>query len=230
MVGISPDTKAILWDMDGTILHSFGILQTICAELAQERGLVMPSTEVLVDHFHGSLNDSIEGAFGGRLKDDSLEEFVQGFLDKQGDHYLDVEKHLIEDAVDLSYRAHKKGLQQAIVTNRSHQGRGNASPRAIVENTVLKNYIHHVIAGDDAGEFRKPHKNVVKELLESWDLEPAEVIVIGDQHVDAQLALNLGCRAILVLRDGAELAHAHKLDDAWQKHVEVVASLDEVMV
>jgi len=227
---ISSDIRAIIWDLDGTIIDSFHIFQAILTRLAQERGLSVPSEEVLADNFHGSLVDSVEGSFGGRLHGKDLDDFMEHFLDIQHEYYLDMDGHLLDDAVDLSARAHTGNLKQFIITNRNHKGRGKASPRFIVSNTVLGEYIHEIICGDEVGEVRKPQAGVLGDLLERWKLQPSEVLVIGDQHVDAQLALNIGCKAVLVIREGKELKHTHKLDKNWQDHVTVVRSLHDVLL
>ena len=220
--------KALIWDLDGTIIDSFAIYTDLVSELGAELGLPAPSRQDFLDNYHGALDESIKGAFKGALKDEDLGPFLQKFLDQQSDKYLTVEEHLIEDAVDLSRRATQKGLKQVVVSNRDHIGRGHGSPRNIVANSSLKDHIHEVICGEEAAGFRKPHPKVLGDLLERWDLKPDEILVIGDQHVDAQLALNLNAKAIIACRDGAELAHAHKLDQNWRDHVTIVTSLKEV--
>lgn len=230
MASIPTEIKALIWDLDGTILDSFGIYVSLMHQVAPAFGLPLPSEQALRDSYHGSLPDSIQDGLGGVLSPSQLDAFVAEFLAKQPDHYLEVESHLIADGLDLSQRATARGLKQAIVTNRDHAGRGNASPRFIAANTSLKDHIHEVISGDDLDGIRKPDPRVVSKLLQTWQLQPSQVMVIGDQHVDAQLALNIGCKAIIVVRDGAELAHAHKLDKGWQEHVAVVESLADVTV
>lgn len=220
--------KAIVWDLDGTITDSFGRFTELMAELAPTFGLPVPTRETMITNYHGPLGDSISASMGGALTDKQLEKFVTEFLVKQQNHYLEVESHILEDALDLSKRATKAGLKQVLVTNRDHAGRGKASPRNIVANSSLKEHIHEIICGDEAQGFRKPDPKVLGDLLERWGIKPAEVLVVGDQHVDAQLALNLGAKAALVIRDGFELMNAHELDENWQDHVTIVSTLKNV--
>ena len=222
--------KALVWDLDGTITDSFGMFVELMHELAPVFDLPLPSREIMLENYHGGLAESIQASLGGALSEPQLEDFVTKFLDKQQGHYEVVETCLLEDALDLAKRATKLGLKQVIVTNRDHAGRGKASPRHIVSSSSLKEHIHEVICGDEAQGFRKPDPKVLGDLLERWGITPQEVLVIGDQHVDAQLALNLGSKAVLVVRDGSEFAHAHKLDKNWQEHVTVVESLKDVTI
>ena len=105
----------------------------------------------------------------------------------------------------LAQAAAKKGIHQLVVTNRAHEGRGAASPKAIVAATVLADCIHEVYPADEVA-YRKPDKRSVQPWLEMYGLNAATVIVIGDQFVDAQLALDLCARSILINLHG-ELPH-----------------------
>jgi phosphoglycolate phosphatase-like HAD superfamily hydrolase len=229
MTEISPEIKGIVWDLDGTIVDSFGVFQESVSKLAPNFGLEVPTTEKIVANYHGTLEESIQSVFDHKLDDVMLEDFLHQFLTDQDILYANLEGHLLQDAVNLSRKAKEKGLKQAIVTNRAHQGRNNASPRSIVANSELSKHIHEVICGDEV-TYRKPDPRVLGDMLGRWGIESHELVVVGDQFVDAQLAINLGARAIIVSRNAEELAHAHKLDVDWQDHVTIVKSLDEVVV
>lgn len=220
--------KALVWDLDGTIVDSFKATTGLISKMAPSYGFAVPSQQTFKDNYHGPLDETVSSVFGGALTGDRLTAFVDEFLATQSDDYAQLEQFILEDALDLSQRATQKQLKQVVVTNRQHEGRGNASPRSIVEKSAFKEHIHEVICGDDLDGLRKPDPKVLGSLLDEWGITPEELLVIGDQHVDAQLALNLGCKAIIVLRDGEDLVHAHKLDKNWQKHVSIVKSLKDV--
>jgi beta-phosphoglucomutase-like phosphatase (HAD superfamily) len=229
MTQLSPKTKALLWDLDGTIIDSFVVFTSLLIKMAPKYGLPVPVLETMQENFHGTLSDSINSTFGGELKGKRLNDFVVEFLEYQQTILAKPEEHLLDDALALARLATKKGLKQIIVTNRDHEGRGHASPRNIVANSSLKGHIHEIICGEDA-PVRKPHPDVLGDLLERWSISAEELVIIGDQYVDAQLAINLGSKAIIVIRDGNDLAHAHKLDANWRQHVTVVQSLHDVTV
>lgn len=226
---VSSDVKAIIWDLDGTVINSFGIFYEITSELAPQFGKPVPSEETALQNYHGSLRDSIHSVFGGGMADDELDAALDAFLERQHAYYESIDGHLIEDAIDLSKRVSLKELKQVIVTNRDHEGRGKASPREIVAGSVLKELIHAVVCGDD-GPYRKPDPRVLEGFLEKEGLKGGQLLVVGDQFVDAQFALNLGAQGVIVGRDGIELAHSHLLDDGWQRQVSVVKNLNEVVI
>ena len=223
---IAQNTKAVIWDLDGTLLDSHGIYRDLVTEVAPLFGLAQPTEEMLQANFHGSLRNSIHAVFAESMSDTQLDQFLEHFLDKQNDKYEDIENQMLDDALRLSLALGERGVKQAIVTNRDSVGRGFASPRSIVERTSLKDHIQHIICGDDTAS-RKPDVQVLGTLLGDWRVQPSELMVIGDQFVDAQFALNLGARGIIVARGGT-LQHTEQLQDGWQNSVTVVSSLDEV--
>jgi len=65
--------------------------------------------------------------------------------------------------------------------------------------------------------------------MERYQLTPAEAVVIGDQFVDAQLARNIGARAILVRRNG-DIPHLDTLLHHDPEDIVVVDSLEGIEV
>ncbi|HWT55989.1 MAG TPA: HAD family hydrolase [Candidatus Microsaccharimonas sp.] len=218
--------KIIIWDLDGTILDSLGVFEETLKLILPQHGLPLPSVEVMAANFHGSLEDSIAGVLGNP-EPELLAQLVADFLGTQDSAYAVVEPHLLSDALRLMQRAHEAGYRQILVTNRGHVGRLRASPRSIVANSDLKLYIDTVICGDD-GEHTKPKPAVLGALAD--ELRAADVLVVGDQHVDAEFALNLEARGVLVRRDGVLPVYMEALGRDWQQHVQVVKSLDEVVL
>lgn len=219
--------KTILWDLDGTMLDSFGILKDILGEIVPVHGLSLPADAEMRTHFHGSLVESIANIVRLEVDNETVGQILSEFLHVQNDHYDVIEDHLLDDAVRLARKAHKLGLTQIVVSNRDHLNRLNASPRSIVQRSELKHYMSHVISGDDS-EHRKPLPAVLGKLLTDGTVVPNETLVIGDQFVDALFAKNIDARAIIVNREGSELAHLEKLGDDWQSFAQIVSTLDEV--
>lgn len=200
------NVKGIIWDLDGTLIDSFAIFEGILAQVVEEKGLVMPTSEMIMHNYHGSLEDSIGNSLGISSINE-LEAVVESFLSKQNDYYTgDLNSHLFSDALDLAQAAARKNLEQVIVTNRAHKNRGFASPRHIIASTMLAECIQEVRTSDEV-DFKKPDKRALGDWLDRHNLSPESVIVIGDQAVDAKLASNLGMRAVLVKRGIDKIPH-----------------------
>jgi len=211
--------STIIWDLDGTLIDSFDISEEILLEITSETGLSMPSRKTRLLHYHGTLDETLKNTLG--LSDEDLAPVLKSFLKKQDKLYEgDVNSHLYQDAVSLAKRAGKSGITQIVLTNRSHKDRGLASPKSIIANSVMANYIEDVICGDEV-EFRKPDGRSLDKWLQNNNINKKNILVIGDQFVDAKLAENIGANALLVKRN-EEIPHLN--DDK----VLLVESLDEI--
>jgi phosphoglycolate phosphatase-like HAD superfamily hydrolase len=220
------NVKGIVWDLDGTLLDSFGIFESIIADVVEESGHPMPTREYMLDNYHGSLEETVQQILGIKSAEE-LDVLISSFLQKQEHHYAgDLEPHLFKDASMLAQRAAKQGVHQLVVTNRDHVGRGPASPKYIIAATVLADCIHEVHAGDEV-EYRKPDGRSTGDWMERYNLTPSQVIVIGDQFVDAQLALNIGARTVLVKRKG-DVPHIDTLIYQHPQYIIIVDSLEDV--
>jgi phosphoglycolate phosphatase-like HAD superfamily hydrolase len=203
------NVRGLIWDLDGTLLNSSGVFEQIIADVVKESGHSMPAREFILSNYHGALPETIQKILNISSPEE-LDKTVTLFLAKQEHYYADdLEAHLFKDAVAVAQQAAKLGIHQLMVTNRAHEGRGTANPRFIVAATVLSEYIHEVHPSDEV-EYHKPDKSSVGDWMDRYELAPHEVVVIGDQYVDAQLALNIGARAILIRRTG-DIPHFDRL-------------------
>lgn len=215
--------ETMIWDLDGTMLDSFGIFTDVLSQIAPKYGYDIPSIENMQANFHGTLEDSIQHSLG-LVSSEEVQPLIAKFLTVQDTHYEVIEDHLFKDAVNLAQRAHAAGVRNILVTNRDHAGRLKASPRHIVEHSSLKFLFDVVICGDDSVH-RKPRPEVLGARIGSID--PETTLVIGDQFVDAQFAHNLTAQGILVSR-GGEPVNLHMLDYDWQGSLQIIRSLDEI--
>lgn len=224
---ISEATKAIVWDLDGTLLDSFGLYKEILAEILPPHGIAVPEEAFLRHHYHGTLENTFHDTFGiPRDNKQAIEALIADFLVAQNKLSGRPQDHLFADALELAQRFHAAGKLQVIVSNRAHGGRDKASPRYIVEHSELRSYIDTVVCGDDY-PFHKPDSRLLDEFMALNDFKPHQLLCVGDQKVDAQLAKNLDARAILVARDDT-IPYLQDLPD-WKAIATIVPSLDSVL-
>ena len=219
--------EALIWDFDRTILNSEEQTERLTARLALEFGHPRPDRQVMRANYHGSLDDTLTAVLG-RVSMPEQRRRLDRFKELQESEYENPARLLFPDAVDLAQRAAARGLTQIIVTNRMHEGNGKASPRSIVERTVLRDWITHIICHED-GEHHKPDPRVMGRSLSDRGINPANTFVVGDQlRADGRLAMALGGHGIMVCRDGDELMDVDAMPDEWQDHITVVESLSQV--
>jgi phosphoglycolate phosphatase-like HAD superfamily hydrolase len=228
---ISPDTQTIVWDLDGTLLNSFGILRDCLNEALRKRNMPEAPEDILRNNHHGFIEDSIANVLkemGLTVFKDDFAGIMYDFYELDNAYITDVDHHLFEDAVDLANRAHKTGKCQYVVTNRPHgTDRGNGSPRNLVANSRLSTLMDGVLCGDDS-ELRKPYREFMEARFGKGLAELGHITVIGDQFVDAEFARNLNGNAILVTR-ADKIAHLDRLVN-HEQWVSIVPSLYDVTV
>jgi phosphoglycolate phosphatase-like HAD superfamily hydrolase len=138
-VGVQINT--VLWDLDGTLLDSFGIYRDCLNEVLRRRSRPEVPEEVLRQNYYGFIEDSILGALqdaGQTVPAPELEDIIKDFYVLDNAFIKDVDHHLYSDAVDLSKRLHVAGKRQIVVTSRPHgTNRQNGSPRNLVQNSSL---------------------------------------------------------------------------------------------
>jgi phosphoglycolate phosphatase-like HAD superfamily hydrolase len=220
------NVKGIVWDLDGTLLDSFSIFERVIADVVEESGHKMPSHEYMLKNYHGSLEETVQRILGIQSSKE-LGKVISTFYKKQEHHYgVDLEAHLFKDASKLARQAAKQGIHQLLVTNREHGINGAASPKFIIAATFLADYIHDIYPADEV-EFRKPHKSSMGDWMERKKLPPDEVLVIGDQFVDAQLAINVEARVILIKRN-EEISHLDSFSKKDRQKIVIVDNLDAI--
>lgn len=225
---VPPNIRTVIWDLDGTLLESFGVFRDILTAILPRHDQPVPTEAVFRDNFYGSLSESIQGCLTDP-NEGLLDIVVQDFLDTQDAHYELIEQYLYQDALGLAKRFEGRGMHQIIVTNREHAGRLRASPRSIVERSELSAFIDVIICGDECTE-RKPNPAVLGTLVQDGTVDPADTLVVGDQLVDAELAANLGARGIVINRNGEPSAALIALRDRLDPLLHITESLDEVQV
>ncbi len=80
---------------------------------------------------------------------------------------------------------------------------------------------------EDNAPTRKPGIAMLTEYLNNEDYDIENSYVIGDRETDAQLAQNLGCKALIIGRDGMTWAKIAELLFAGERTAEVVRKTHE---
>lgn len=109
---IASDIQTIVWDLDGTLLDSFGIYRDCLNEALRKLGRPQIDEQIFRNHHHGFIEDSIANVLneaGQSPTKDELVEIIREFYVLDNAYIADVDHHLFEDAVDLAERAHKAG-------------------------------------------------------------------------------------------------------------------------
>ncbi len=202
--------KAIIFDMDGTVVH------TPPHDLSAWQ-------EVLRDHGVDFSFEDLKRAYGRKAKE-ILKEKVPEITDEHIDATLKKRYELFHSSIK------KKGLQPvsgfyiyinmlkkkykvAIATGASLE-----KVKIVMQFIPLEKYFSTIITADDV-ENGKPNPDLFLKAAETLDVKPEECIVIEDANngIDAAHRAGMKCIAITTTHARDELKNADKIIDSFDE-------------
>jgi phosphoglycolate phosphatase len=172
--------ELIVFDWDGTLLDSTGMIATSIQAAARDLGIAEPSDERARHVIGLGLIDAMCYAMPG-LPPERYEEVAERYRY----HYLarDHELLLFHGVAELIKELADAGFQLAVATGKSRNGLNRA-----LEVSGLGQYFHITRCADECHS--KPHPQMLEELIEAFNVSPASTLMIGDTTHDLQMAKN----------------------------------------
>jgi phosphoglycolate phosphatase len=190
----SPALRAVLLDLDGTLLDTAPDLAAAANAMLAEQGLA-PLPAGVIRGFIGRgiahLVESCLQSSGSPLACARLEPALRSF----GAHYARSngrESRPYPGVPEALTRLRAASVRLACVTNKAR-----AFTTPLLEKTGLAPYLDAVVTADQVGA-RKPHPEPFLHACRALAVAPAEAAVIGDSANDAEGARAAGCRVLLV--------------------------------
>jgi len=179
---MSADIRAVLLDMDGTLVDAFGPIIYALNRTLREYGLETMSEEDVIRHT-GRGECSMISLFG-----EQRETAARRFLEFHDERLYDIRP--IDGASELLDWLNARDIATAIVTSKSQQ-------RAEMQLAHLgwERKIQAVI-GLCEGRRQKPDPHTMLLACEALNTEPAQVVMIGDGIADMKAAVRAGIRPI----------------------------------
>ncbi|MBN1327259.1 MAG: HAD family phosphatase [Candidatus Cloacimonetes bacterium] len=183
--------KAVIFDLDGTLIDSMGIWYDVDREFLGKRNIEVPD-DLFTSIPGGNSYREIAGYFKNRFGlDDSIDEIMAEWTDMVAHHY--------QGNVCL-----KEGVLPVLKyldKNRIKIGLGTSNCLMLTESVLKANkvieYFPNIIAGceDITG---KPFPDIFLKVAETMQVPPADCIVIEDVLVGVQAARNAGMYCIAI--------------------------------
>lgn len=180
--------KALLWDMDDTLLNTLPArMQALGHAYEACLGSTVDPHALWRSHRGGTLE-----AMGQRLLGEDSARFVKAYRD----YYYALPQRAVpfEGLSEVLEACHHAGLPMAVVTSKVSYG-------AIDElsDTGLLQYFAAVIGYDDT-EHHKPDPQPIYTALERILVDdPTDVVFVGDSPADMFAARNAGCASVAAL-------------------------------
>ena len=177
-----------IWDLDGTLLDSYGVIVDAAVRTAEAAGLYDEAADVMKAVKQGSVT--------GYLKDVSarsglpFSRLMERY--RMYSHEMDDRIPLIEGAKEVLENLLRAGAVHFVYTHRG------SSSGPILERLGILNCFREVVTSEYGLE-RKPSGDGVRYLVDKYGLDPEETWYVGDRTLDVYCAKDAGVKALLYL-------------------------------
>ena len=184
--------KAYIWDLDGTLLDSYGVIVSSVLDACRSFGFSVEEEEAHRQVIRQSVTFYLETvAYSHSLPFDALMA-----------RYSEISGLRKDDIKAMPYA--KEALaalkdQGALHFVYTHRGR---TTDAVLERLGLKDCFTEIVTSQ-SGFARKPEPDAILYLLQKYNLDPKSAYYVGDRTIDMDCAKNAGVRGILFLPEGS---------------------------
>lgn len=178
----------IVWDWDGTLANSTGMITEAFVSAAVQVGLPAVAAENVTNIIGLGLKESIFAVYG-----DIAPELAQSLAQQYSANYYAGEQAipLFEGAKDTIIELNRRGYKLAVAT-----GKGRRGLNLALQHCGLTPYFHATRTVDEC--FSKPHPQMLDELMDDCVTTPERTLMIGDTNYDMQMAASADVPAVAV--------------------------------
>lgn len=178
----------IVWDWDGTLADSTGMIANALVQAATQVGLPTLDFQNARNIIGLGLRESIQTLFG-----DISDEQAQALAKQYSTNYYAGEQEipLFDGAQNLIVTLGRRGHKQAVAT-----GKGRRGLNLALERSTVAKYFQATRTVDEC--FSKPHPQMLDELMDLLVVTPERTLMIGDSTYDLQMAQNAGVQSLAV--------------------------------
>lgn len=198
--------KAVLIDLDGTLIDHFTTIYRCCSYAAEQMGLPVASYEKVRATVGGSLPVTLSKLLGP----DNAEEGARLFHEKFREIYLD-DLEVLPGAMWFVQGLKEQGYKTAVFTNKEGE-----NARLVCEHIGLAAHFD-VISGTRDTPYRKPEPEFTRHVFALLDVTAGQACMVGDSPYDVQTAHNAGipCYTVATGSHSLEQLVETAADGAW---------------
>lgn len=176
--------KAVIFDMDGTILNTLEDLKNATNYSLRQFGMPERSLEEVRMFVGNGIRKLVERAVPAGTPEEKIAQVFDVFLEYYEIHSAD-NTSPYPGILELVEKLKKSGIKTAVSTNK-------ADVPAQELGREYFNGIFDLIVGQQDGLKVKPAPDSVNKILSILDIQKKDAIYIGDSDVDVQTAKNSG--------------------------------------
>ena len=231
----STTIKAIIWDLDGTLIHfkiDFIRARREAIKILKKYGV--PKNILTVK---GSILENVgksrEYFKSNKIyKSKKIEQIISEVDDKinEVEYEAALQASHIDGIEEVLEFVEKQNLKQAIFTFNTHR-----NAEISLQKVNFMKYFE-LIVGRDNVENMKPHPDHLLSICKKLDVLPSEIIVIGDSSRDIEAALNVGARSIAIKNKLFDLSktetfqRANQIIEENDIPLKLIKSINELLI
>ena len=175
--------KAVIFDLDGTLLNSLPDIAKVCNEMLQRSGHQPHPIKDYANFVGSGMRNLVKQALPTGC---SLTEIDGCFLAMKASYerQCTVLSHLYAGVSEMLQGIESVGLAKAILTNKPHK----AAMRCV--DHYLHQFDFAFVVGQEEGKMPKPDPSEALQLANRLNVAPEEVCYVGDTAVDMHTAVN----------------------------------------
>lgn len=182
--------KAVIFDMDGTILNTLDDLAYSVNYTMESMGMPTHSTQEVRSYVGNGLHKTIERSVPKDTSAEIVEKAYEIMVDYYSSH-CNVYTRPYDGIPELIRDIRKKGIKTAVISNKS-----DAAVNSLCEE-MFRDCFDFAL-GERAGIPLKPARDMVDITLDKLGIKSDEAIYVGDSEVDIMTAHNSDMKCISV--------------------------------
>ena len=179
---------AFIWDLDGTLVDSYGIILSSIEASLKKFGLDFNYKEAKDFITKKSVTEYLkEKSSEYGINHDEVSKYYKETMKEKN---LDIKP--FDDTVEILDWTQEQGIMNFIYTHKSNL------TFDLLKKLEIEHYFEEVITSDNNFE-RKPSPQAVDYLLDKYELDKSNTYYIGDRPLDYEVAMNAGIKSINLL-------------------------------
>ena len=179
---------AVIWDLDGTLLDSYGIIVDSLHQIYLEKGIALDKKEIMYDVINESVSffiKKMEQQYG--IPFDDLKDRYSII---SGAEKLNIKA--MAHAKEILEYLKNKGIPSYVFT---HRGKTTVT---VLNNVGIASYFEDMVTSLD-NFARKPSPDGLNHLIEKHRLDKENTYYIGDRPMDIKCANNAHVKSIMYI-------------------------------
>lgn len=184
--------KAVIFDLDGTLIDSVGDIGAALNTAMTRRGYPAFDMIKVKEMIGGGIPKLVERAFLSHgITETGLMPVIAEFLEIYGESCTDATT-LYDGALPLLQKLHANGVKIGLCTNKQQE-----MTEKILRGLEIYGYFGSIV-GERKGQPRKPDPEPLRLALRQLDVAAHDAVMVGDSGADSGTAQAAGVAVVLV--------------------------------